>query len=120
MWALSYNSLAGLGKGRRLFALLFRSLVVLLMVMALAQAKLQQSTDRLTVMFLLDQSESVSTDKRELMLDYVYHAVKTHRREEKKDKAGVIVFGGNAKIEWIADELDQSFGCFETGQSGFP
>lgn len=99
MWALSYNSLAGLGKGRRMFALLFRSLVVLLMVMALAQAKLQQSTDRLTVIYLLDQSESISPDKRALMLDYVYHAVKSQRRAEKNDKAGVIVFGGNAKIE---------------------
>ncbi|MFT7632973.1 MAG: hypothetical protein ACI87E_004028, partial [Mariniblastus sp.] len=99
LWALSFNSLAGLGNGRRIFALIFRSFVVLLMVLALAQVKIQQTTDRLTVLYLLDQSESISVDKRNLMMDYVYQAVKNQRREDKNDKAGVIVFGGNAKIE---------------------
>ncbi len=99
MWVLSFNSLAGLGKGRRMFALLLRSVVVFLLVMALAQAKWQKSTDRLTVIYLLDQSESIPVEKRDFMLDYVYEEVETHRRVDKKDKAGVIVFGGNAKIE---------------------
>jgi len=99
MWYLSYNSLAGLGKGRRFFALLLRSLVVLLLVCALAQCKWQQKTDRLTVMYLLDQSESIPADQRKYMLDYVYEEVLQNRRKDKADKAGVIVFGGNAKIE---------------------
>ena len=99
IWALSFNSLAGLGSGRRFFALAMRTLVMLLLVMALAEAKWQRSTDRLTVMYLLDQSESIPVEKRQFMLDYVYHEVSLHRREDKKDKAGVIVFGGNAKIE---------------------
>ncbi len=99
MWIISFNSLAGLGKRRRLFALLLRSLVVTLMVLALAQAKWQEKTDRLTVIYLLDQSESIPVEKRDFMLDYVFEEVSNHRRVEKKDKAGVIVFGGNAKIE---------------------
>ncbi|MFK7766962.1 MAG: VWA domain-containing protein [Mariniblastus sp.] len=99
LWYLSFNSLAGLGKTRRVFALLLRSLVVLLMVMALAEAKWQRSTDRLTVIYLLDQSESIPIEKREFMLTYAYEEVVAHRREKEKDKAGVIVFGGNAKIE---------------------
>ena len=99
MWYWSFNSLAGLGKGRRIFALLLRSLVVLLMVMALAEAKWQRSTNRLTVIYLLDQSESIPVEKRERMLSYVFDEVVNHRREKEKDKAGVIVFGGNAKIE---------------------
>ena len=99
MWYFSFNSLAGLGKSRRIFALLLRSLVVLLLVGALAQCKWQQKTDRLTVMYLLDQSESIPVEKREYMLDYVYEEVLQHRRKDKEDKAGVIVFGGNAKIE---------------------
>ena len=99
MWYLSFNSLAGLGKARRIFALLLRSFVVLLMVMALAEAKWQRSTNRLTVMYLLDQSESIPIDQREFMLTYVFEEVVAHRRDKEKDKAGVIVFGGNAKIE---------------------
>jgi uncharacterized membrane protein len=99
MWALSYNSLAGLGRGRCILALAFRSLVVGLLVLAIADAKWQRSTDRLTVLYLLDQSESISVAKRKLMLDFAYHAVKEQRRDQKQDKAGVIIFGGNAKIE---------------------
>lgn len=99
IWGLSYNSLAGLGGGRRLFALTLRSLVILLLVAAVAQTKWQRQTDQLTVIYLLDQSESIPKVKRDLMIDYVYDEVATHRRKVKADKAGVIVFGGNAKIE---------------------
>ncbi len=99
MCAFSYNSLAGLGRGRCILALAFRSLVVSLVVFAIADAKWQRSTDRLTVLYLLDQSESISVAKRKLMLDFAYESVKQHRRDQKKDKAGVIIFGGNAKIE---------------------
>ena len=99
IWYLSYGSLAGLGKWRRLFALLLRSVVFSLLVLALAQVQWKQSTDRLTVIYLLDQSESVPKAKRDFMLQYVHTAVKEHRREERADMAGVIIFGGNAKIE---------------------
>ena len=66
MWAFSFNSLAGLGRGRCILALAFRSLVVTLVVFAIADAKWQRSTDRLTVLYLLDQSESISDAKRKL------------------------------------------------------
>ena len=97
LWIFSYNSLAGLGKFRRILALGLRTLVILLLVGALAQAKWQQKTNRLTVIYLLDQSESIPLEKRDFMLNYVYQEVHAHRRND--DKAGVIVFGGNAKIE---------------------
>ncbi len=99
MWILSFNSLAGLGKWRRLFALALRSLVLVLLIAALAKTQWQRSTDKLTVIYLLDQSESIPADKREFMLNYVFEEVATHRRTQKNDLAGVIVFGGNAKIE---------------------
>ncbi len=99
MWYFSYNSLAGLGKSRRILALLLRSLVVLLLVSALAHCKWQQKTDRLTVIYVLDQSESIPSEKRDSMLNYVHEEVLNNRRKDKADKAGVIVFGGNAKIE---------------------
>ena len=65
----------------------------------MAKTQWQKSTDKLTVIYLLDQSESIPTDKREFMLNYVFEEVANHRRDQKKDMAGVIVFGGNAKIE---------------------
>ncbi len=99
LWVYSFNSLAGLGKWRRVFALLLRSSVFLLMVFVLAKAQWPKTSDKLTVIYLLDQSSSIPQAKREYMLDYVYHAVSNHRRANKHDMAGVIVFAGNAKIE---------------------
>ncbi|MEM7783201.1 MAG: VWA domain-containing protein [Planctomycetota bacterium] len=99
LWFFSFHSLAGLGRGRRFLSLFFRSLVVVLIVFALAKAKWEVKTDRLTVIYLLDQSESIPLVKREAMVQYVISEVEQRRREDKEDKAGVIVFGGNAKIE---------------------
>ncbi len=99
VWWMGFNSLAGLGAWRRVFALLLRSLVVSLLVLALAQTQVRQTTDRLTVIYLLDQSDSIPPARRDMMLDYVFREVESHRRDGKKDLAGVIVFGGTAKIE---------------------
>ena len=99
IWWMGFHSLAGLGPWRRIFALLLRSLVVSLLVLALAQTQVRQTTDRLTVVYLLDQSDSIPAARRDMMLDYVFREVESHRRDGKKDLAGVIVFGGTAKIE---------------------
>ena len=106
LWGLSYRSLAGLGGLRRWMALLFRTLVFCLLVAALARVQWRQSTDTLTVLYLLDQSESIPAADREFMLDYVHEAVETHRRENREDLAGVIIFGANAKIEAAPFEGD--------------
>ena len=99
LWYFSYDSLAGLGSWRRWFALLFRTVVATALIMALAHAKWEQKTNRLTVIYLLDQSESIPKDIREAMVDYVIREVETHRRVDKRDRAGLIVFGADAKIE---------------------
>ncbi len=96
---LSFTSLAGLGPWRRLCAIVLRTLCVSLIVCSLAQLKWQMKTDRLTVLYLLDQSASITPANRKLMLDYAFRQVKQHRRKQQEDKAGVIVFGTNARIE---------------------
>ncbi len=98
LW-FSFNSLAGLGRWRRLFAMMLRAAVFSLLVLALAQTQWRESTDRLTVIYLLDQSDSIPSAHREKMLDYVHQAVREQRRDKKSDRAGVIIFGGDAKIE---------------------
>ena len=99
LWWLSFNSLAGLGPVRRAVALTFRSLLVMALVFALAEAKWQYKTDRLTVIYVLDQSESIPANIRAAMVDYVKRDVDQHRRKEKNDRAGLIVFGGDARVE---------------------
>lgn len=97
LWVMSFNSLAGLGRWRRLIALLLRTSVLTLLVFALAKAEWQKKTDKLCVIYVLDQSESIPKEKRDFMMDYAYRSVEAHRRED--DQAGVIIFGGDAKIE---------------------
>ncbi|MCH2183345.1 MAG: VWA domain-containing protein [Mariniblastus sp.] len=99
LWVLSFRSLAGLGRWRRLFALLLRTSVLVVLVLALAQMQWRDRTDRLTVIYLLDQSQSIPAAKRDFMLEYVHRAVNDQRRDQAQDMAGVIVFGSNAKIE---------------------
>ena len=97
LWWYSYRRLAGLGRVRRWIALLLRTLVVVLLVMAAADLQIVRSNDHLTVLYLLDQSLSIPQGKRAAMIKYVRDEVHAHRRD--KDRAGVIVFGRDAAIE---------------------
>jgi uncharacterized membrane protein/Mg-chelatase subunit ChlD len=117
---LSYRSLQALGRYRRMFALGYRARVLALMVLALAGVQLQRISERMTVIYLLDQSESVPKPVREAMIEYVMRDVDAHRRKgdlqtASEDKAGVIVFGREATIEHppFADEI-RSVGNLES------
>ncbi len=99
LWWVGYRSLAALGSFRRFLALLFRSLVWLTIVLALAGVQLVWVSDRVTVMYLLDQSESIPQAKRQVMLDYVIRSVRRHRDRAREDRAGIVVFGRDASIE---------------------
>lgn len=114
-WVGSYRSLSGLGQFRRFCSLTLRTGVVLLVVLALAEFQMVRTSDQLTVIFVLDQSESIPRDKRQYMLDYVIQEVDEHRRTETNDRAGVIVFGGEAKIEIPPIDMSlPSVGRFES------
>src|SRR5436190_9108883 len=96
LWIFSFRTLSGLGPYRRLFALGFRTLVFTLLVLALAGVQLQKVSERVTVLYLLDQSESIPKPTREAMLEYVMKDVEAHRhrgdlQSAAEDKAGVII-----------------------------
>ena len=99
LWFVGYESLAVLGRFRRWFALAFRTLVWSAIVVALAGVQMVWVSDRVTVMYLLDQSESIPEAKRRVMLDYVTRNVARHRKSEREDRAGIIIFGRDASIE---------------------
>lgn len=99
LWVFSFHSLAGLGSYRRFCALAFRTMVLVLIVVCLAEVQLRKTSEKVTVIYLLDQSESIPIEKREAMLHYVIEDVAAHRDAAREDRAGVIVFGRNAKIE---------------------
>lgn len=99
IWWIGYRSLAALGRFRRFLAFMFRTLVWTCIVLALAGVQLVWVSDRVTVMYLLDQSESIPRAKRQAMLEYVTRNVRRHRDSQREDRAGIVVFGRDASIE---------------------
>ena len=106
LWRLSFRSLAGLGKWRRLTALGLRSLVLTLIVLALADVQYQQRSERLTVIYLLDQSLSIPTAQRQAMIDYVNESIDKHLDPAQNDRYAVIVFGRDAAVEIPLVDID--------------
>jgi len=99
VWWLGLKSLAGLGPWRRAIALALRTAVMLLIILAIAGVQWIWSSEKLTVIYLLDQSDSIPVAKRQLMFEYAIQSVKAHRHAERQDRAGLIVFGREAAIE---------------------
>jgi uncharacterized membrane protein/Mg-chelatase subunit ChlD len=97
VWWYSFRGLAALGTVRRILALGLRTLVLLLFIMALSDVHMVRVSDRLTVIYLLDQSQSIPVENRRSMIHYVNAEILEHRRDD--DRAGVIVFGRDAAIE---------------------
>ncbi len=99
IWVSSFRSLAGLGRRRRLAAITVRSLVLMLLVFALADIQYRKKNASMTVIYVLDQSMSIPADHRLLMKDFVNESVEEHLRSEKEDRVGVVVFGRDAEVE---------------------
>jgi len=99
MWWIGYRSLSGLGQWRRLTALALRSLVLLIIVLALADMQYQRRSDQMTVIYLLDQSLSIPVDQRQAMIEYVNRSIDEHHEATHNDRFAVIVFGRDAEVE---------------------
>jgi uncharacterized membrane protein len=94
---MSRKSLAGLGPMRRAMAILLRSAVITLIVLAVAEVQMVRRSDKLTTLFLLDMSQSIPRDRQGPMMQLVNSAITTQKR--KNDLAGVIVFGKGPRVE---------------------
>ncbi|MFI5455065.1 MAG: VWA domain-containing protein [Isosphaerales bacterium] len=92
----SFRSLAGLGPVRRGLAILFRTAVITLIVLALAELQTIRRSERLATIFLLDASYSMPREQQKAALQYVSEASK---KRLKDDLAGVVVFGREPRVE---------------------
>ena len=99
IWFWSFRSLANLGRMRRFVILSLTSCVVALLVMALAEIQWQRVSDRVTVIYLLDQSQSIPQIQRTAMLRFVTTEVDRHRNSQRRDRAGIIIFGREPAVE---------------------
>jgi hypothetical protein len=56
-------------------------------------------TERMSVIYLLDQSDSIPAERQRQMLDYAITSARQHRIRAREDLAGLVVFGREASIE---------------------
>jgi len=81
---------------RRSLVLILRVLMIALVVCALSGLSVENPTEQVNVMFVLDSSDSVGTDGREAGLRFVQGAM---RQLKGGDQAGLIVFGEETSVE---------------------
>ncbi|MBI3724895.1 VWA domain-containing protein, partial [bacterium] len=91
------RTLAGLDPWRRRLALGLRLLGILLLTCALAELQWKDVLDTVQVIFVVDQSLSIPKEEQHVALDVINAATKD--MDKLRDKAKLIVFGKDARIE---------------------
>src|SRR5438552_4320654 len=94
-----YLSLRGrtlMRRGRRRLSLALRVGVIVLLVLAISGLELVRASDRLSVVFLVDRSDSMSASQKAQQDDYVRSAIAAMGAE---DAAGVVAFGADALVD---------------------
>ena len=85
-----------LPRGRFWASLMLRALLLTALVLALAGAQFVRGVDRLTTVFLVDSSDSISPEERTRAETFVADALGTMRDD---DQAAIVAFGANALVE---------------------
>ena len=93
---LSWGQLIHLSWLRRWVAVGLRLILLTLLVLALADARWLRQSDNMSVIFLVDQSDSVGGATQQATFNFIQDALANMPIE---DTAGVIVFGENALVE---------------------
>ena len=109
--------LAALEPFRRFSAIGVRSVVFTLCALALAGMELTRESDQLTVFFVADQSHSVGQRSTGAIISHINKACEAMKA---KDRAGVVVFAGDASLECTPTaklSLEQVLSVVERDQS---
>jgi uncharacterized membrane protein len=101
---LSFRSLSGLGPVRRWLAIGLRCALILFLTMALAEAATTTLPETTTVIFVLDGSQSVPKELLERAETFINEAVAQRGAGHERDRAGLVVFGKEARPERPASD----------------
>jgi uncharacterized membrane protein len=101
---LSFRSLAGLGPVRRWVAIGLRCALVLFLTLALAEAATTTLPETTTVIFVLDGSQSVPEELLKRGERFINDAVRYRGAGHERDKAGLVIFGKQARPERPASD----------------
>jgi len=101
LW-LAWKSDAQLTVWRRHCSTWLRVLVVCLLALALAGLQWLLPREGMNVFYVLDRSDSVPSEIQQTALDYVN---KSFGHKKEQDKAGVLVFGSDAALEFAPNPV---------------
>ncbi|MDA0660440.1 MAG: hypothetical protein O3C60_16585 [Planctomycetota bacterium] len=93
VWWMYLSGLGGLQRLRGLLALLLRLTMVGLFAIALSDPRSVRESDKLSVVYALDVSDSIGTESIDQALDFV---LGTTEKKSAKDEAGLVVFARGA------------------------
>lgn len=96
-------SLLALTSPRNWISLTLRIIILIALILALAGTRLVSAVDDITVIYLIDGSDSVTPAQREWAVDYINQSL-AERGDD--DHAAVVVFGDNALVERTPARLD--------------
>jgi len=99
---LGRRSLAALGPLRRVLAIVLRCLVVLILIALLARPMLTRKSRRVTVIAVVDRSQSIPVDLQQKSVDYLNAALK---RKIARDQFGVVDVAEAASISQLPSIL---------------
>ena len=110
IWYISSRGHSVLSPWRKKIALALRLVILSLLILSLAGAKIRLPTRSQAVFFLVDASDSVTAVNKEFAQEYVQRSLESVRRG---DQAGIIVFGKEALIESLP-QRQLRFSCFHS------
>ncbi len=93
---LSRSSLALLRPAARRVSLALRLVIITVLVLALSGVGIVRASDTIAAVFLLDRSDSVSSEQQTANADYVRRAISAMSEGEQ---AGVVVFGADSLVD---------------------
>lgn len=96
---ISWRVLAAIQPGRRVLAIVVRSLVLVVLALCLADVTYVRTTDKLTVFFLMDRSDSVK-DLQQVQEEYL-KTISAEVKDKPDDRVGMIDFATNAYLQQL-------------------
>lgn len=92
----SYRHVHGMMRGRKALAFILRAALVACLIIALAAPESKRPNVGLSVIFVVDRSDSIGDADKKFAIEYVNNALESLAPE---DEAGVVVFGSDAVID---------------------
>lgn len=96
IWILHRKSKCDLSPARKLISTIIRTIMMLLLISALAGMQIIKYKDELGVIFLVDVSDSVRDKSEPFAKAFIKQSLE---HQKATDKAGIILFGSDAYIE---------------------